>query len=856
MTASTMLQPGRSPLLRDRTSNAAAHGSWPLMVALACLVTAAALLAAPITTTPAWVVPAAICTVVVLAVGQAVRGATGSVAIATIGEFATGLVAAIIAAAPDGPLAALTVVPTRIQEFAQQLPSDLPPMRDTPAVTFIAVVFTILIAIIADLIAFGMRLPAAALLPLIIFPAVPLIGGQPPAAWTVWLLAVALAVLYLYIAARWRRSCEDTARAQLGYTADGRGAGGLGGAVTTGMAAIGVAALVAALLPGPSGVLWNAIAPNTSLSTNRVNPIIDLGDDLRREKPTVVLRYATSQTEGRLPYLSLVSLPDFSSGTEWAPAEFDGKDALVTPTTNTDLVTVGPTNGGSLNLDHDGPNVNIILDAGVSAYLPHLGALDLVENVQGDYRRDPATGDLREQDAEPLAQSYFVTGLDRTPTPEELATLTDTGADEIPAAVALPEGADLDPIRAAMNEIVDPNAGPYAQALQLQKWFTGGAFAYSEQAPVAGNYDGTSVEVIERFLELRSGYCVHFASAMALMGRMLDIPTRIEVGFTPGTYDSLNDAGQPIYSVTTDDLHAWAEFWVPGYGWVPFETTPADALGSLTPPQLDTPETDGEAAPTTEPTPTPTPTPTPSPTDAPDESTPTPTPSESDAPAASPASVDLGPAVWIVLGVVAALVLVGLALASPRLVRESRRRGRRRRVDEADAGHRDAGPLAGASGSDLGAVEAAAAPPSREDARGRAAQDADAEAAGDANVMSGPEAGLHPAAAAWREVLDSATDYGMRLPRGPVGLVIAALAAKLGLDEDDPARAALERLAAARDRAAFAPPGRPGEAATWADVETVRAALAANATPEQARRARWRPASVLRGRRILPKRTR
>ena len=61
--------------------------------------------------------------------------------------------------------------------------------------------------------------------------------------------------------------------------------------------------------------------------------------------------------------------------------------------------------------------------------------------------------------------------------------------------------------------------------------------AYSLDAPVEEGFDGSGAEAVAQFLEVREGYCVHFASAFALMARTLDMPSRIVVGYLPGTAD-------------------------------------------------------------------------------------------------------------------------------------------------------------------------------------------------------------------------------------------------------------------------------------------------------------------------------
>ena len=68
-----------------------------------------------------------------------------------------------------------------------------------------------------------------------------------------------------------------------------------------------------------------------------------------------------------------------------------------------------------------------------------------------------------------------------------------------------------------------------------------------------------------------TGYCVHFASAPVALLRALDIPARYVVGYLVE-----GQQGQWV-TVTTDDAHAWAEFYLPGLGWVPLEATPGTA---------------------------------------------------------------------------------------------------------------------------------------------------------------------------------------------------------------------------------------------------------------------------------------
>ena len=68
-----------------------------------------------------------------------------------------------------------------------------------------------------------------------------------------------------------------------------------------------------------------------------------------------------------------------------------------------------------------------------------------------------------------------------------------------------------------------------------------------------------------------AGYCQQFSGAMALMLRMLGIPSRVSTGFSPGG----RDPERNNFLVDDTDAHDWVEVFFPGIGWVTFEPTPS-----------------------------------------------------------------------------------------------------------------------------------------------------------------------------------------------------------------------------------------------------------------------------------------
>lgn len=82
-----------------------------------------------------------------------------------------------------------------------------------------------------------------------------------------------------------------------------------------------------------------------------------------------------------------------------------------------------------------------------------------------------------------------------------------------------------------------------------------------------------------------TGYCVHFASATTVLLQAAGIPARYVNGYVVDVRAGENT------TVYTSDAHAWAEYWLPGYGWTVLESTPAERTedpGAVTEQQKET----------------------------------------------------------------------------------------------------------------------------------------------------------------------------------------------------------------------------------------------------------------------------
>jgi protein-glutamine gamma-glutamyltransferase len=66
------------------------------------------------------------------------------------------------------------------------------------------------------------------------------------------------------------------------------------------------------------------------------------------------------------------------------------------------------------------------------------------------------------------------------------------------------------------------------------------------------------------------GHCEYFASALAVMLRSEDIPSRVVTGFLGGDYNPISG----WYVVRASDAHSWVEAYIEGEGWITLDPTP------------------------------------------------------------------------------------------------------------------------------------------------------------------------------------------------------------------------------------------------------------------------------------------
>ncbi len=468
--------------------------------------------------------------------------------------------------------------------------SDLaPPVPTTPGLVLLAVLGTGAVAIVVDAIAVVLRKVAVAGLPLLLLFAVPsavLPGGTGflpfvlgACGWLGLLLADSSDRV-----SRWGTPLRSARPA-----ASDPSLGRVGRRI--GAAALGVAVIVPALVPGLDGRLLGGSGDGSgfggSRTTTTYNPLLSLAGQLRLPTPQELFTYTTEQDPD---YIRLTTLDVFDERSGWSSSELSGdvKDDAVSKGVPAPPGRSAPTQRVVVEVDLarrlDGP------------WLPTPTVPDDVD-IKGPWIWDAEAETIfsTRTSVREVDRPYVVTASRVEP---DAATLR--RAQTVPSAIrdtyAVPPALS-DYTRDLLDRTTADQPTAYDKVAALQALFRGPGFSYSEDASAIG---ANAADPLENFLRGRVGYCEQFASAMGAMVRALGIPARVAVGFTPGS-----QAEPGRYRVTTSEAHAWPEVWFTDVGWVRFEPTPrldqVQTPGYTVPPDETVTDTPDTAAPSTAP---------------------------------------------------------------------------------------------------------------------------------------------------------------------------------------------------------------------------------------------------------------
>ncbi len=316
-----------------------------------------------------------------------------------------------------------------------------------------------------------------------------------------------------------------------------------------GLAALGLAIIAPALMPGFGTKSVFSLSSINSDGKIRLSPLVSMGAQLRAaedgENPEL-FRVATDE-----PSYWRMEVLDTYSGSTWEATPDDGVP-----------VTSGVPIPGLVQGRTEVVQTVTILADGAYPWLPAAATPTLI-TTDKSVSWHPESLSLQTDDWPDAGQSYVVTSMRSDPTAGDLRA---AGTDKTQTAMmALPDGIPS-VVADTAHEWTDGLGTDFDKVMAIQSQLQ--TFSYDTDPGLSDD-----PESLADFLEVtKRGFCQQFASAMAVMLRELGIPARLALGFTPGTSSTTD--GVTSFTARALQYHAWVEVPFKGSGWLPFDPTP------------------------------------------------------------------------------------------------------------------------------------------------------------------------------------------------------------------------------------------------------------------------------------------
>jgi len=129
-------------------------------------------------------------------------------------------------------------------------------------------------------------------------------------------------------------------------------------------------------------------------------------------------------------------------------------------------------------------------------------------------------------------------------------------------------------LRALRDEVIRSanSTAPYDIAQRLVEVLRSDTYRYDTDVR---DVDCGTMSTPECFATSKRGYCLHYATTMAVILRNLGVPARVVSGFLPGE----RAVGSSVEVISISRAHAWVEVYLPGYEWVAFDPTGGGVAG-------------------------------------------------------------------------------------------------------------------------------------------------------------------------------------------------------------------------------------------------------------------------------------
>jgi transglutaminase-like putative cysteine protease len=352
------------------------------------------------------------------------------------------------------------------------------------------------------------------------------------------------------------------------------------------------AALIGPNLPGARSaalVAWHGLTNGatkgtTSVTGNGSTPqgieistLVQVGEE-EVDDPSVAL----FEVHSIVPTRELIAALDYFDGNTWSASAIASQPEL-----GGFVTSLGADERRPPALSPDGPGhaklVQVFEVAALGGhYVPTWGTPAGIDGA-GHVSQDGPGGSIVSDAALRRGVAYAVSSVVANPSAVELeAVSTDTSQAQY---LQLPSGLPSQVVALA-NRIVAGAATPYAKALKLEKYLTSSRYRYRLPTRTGPGSDSSASDygaLLTFLFKTKTGYCQQFATAFAVLARIEGLPTRLAVGFLPGS-----PLGHDDWQVDGSDTHAWPQVLFDQYGWIDFEPTPSTTTVGTTGPGIST----------------------------------------------------------------------------------------------------------------------------------------------------------------------------------------------------------------------------------------------------------------------------
>ncbi|GAA4599921.1 transglutaminase-like putative cysteine protease [Actinoplanes octamycinicus] len=448
-----------------------------------------------------------------------------------------------------------------VQQAGQDTRQYAVPVPDRDGLLFVAAAGIGAVAIVVDLLTAVFRRPALAGLPMLAIYSIPVAVYLDSVPVTPFIVG-ACGYLWLLVA----DNVDRVRRFGRRFTGDGRdvdvwepsplAAAGR----RLGLVGVVVAVLLPLVVPTVTGGLLSQLTQSGNGvgggigkgGGGRINLYASLSGQLNRTDTVTLLRVRTTEKE---PFYLRFGVADqlTEDGTGNQPPNGSNLDRGSLP---------NPSVGSSIPFQQYHADIEIT-DALKQTMAPVYANPVSIGGLSGSWAFDPNQQVLYSNRVTTSKQKYSIDYLRPEFTPAQLRQAEPLASNSnLRQFTEVPENAY---VNLKVRQLTRGKATEYDKVRAIYDSFSKkNGFSYSVSAQSTPN-----MSAIESFLRNKQGYCQQYATAMAWMVRAAGIPARVAFGFTRGTKD--NDS----YVITNRNAHAWTEVYLQGFGWIPFDATPA-----------------------------------------------------------------------------------------------------------------------------------------------------------------------------------------------------------------------------------------------------------------------------------------